>query len=75
MNPKINYINTVTSKMNEQKEKVKIRNDKHFTSSTTWSNEEKDIIIEQLTSDELLGPILYKLQKITNNAIGLTKHQ
>ena len=72
------FITTVTSLMKEQKQKVKIRNDKHFTSTNTkkWSSkEEKDTIIEQLLSDELLGPILFKLQQVTNNAIGLTKHQ
>ena len=71
------FITTVTSLMKEQKQKVKIRNDKHFTSTNTkkWSKEEKDTIIEQLLSDELLGPILFKLQQVTNTAIGLTKHQ
>jgi hypothetical protein len=70
------FITTVTSLMKEQKKKVKIRNDQHFTSTTKmWSKEEKDTIIEQLLSDELLGPILFKLQQVTNTAIGLTKHQ
>ncbi|OEU06999.1 hypothetical protein FRACYDRAFT_252632 [Fragilariopsis cylindrus CCMP1102] len=72
------FITTVTSLMKEQKQKVKIRNDQHFTSTNTkkWSSkDEKDTIIEQLLSDELLGPILFKLQQVTNTAIGLTKHQ
>jgi hypothetical protein len=71
---KIKFIDTVTSMMNEQYRAAKIKNDQHFTSSSKWLTEERNIIIEQLTSDELLGPILFKLQKITNNAIGLTKH-